>query len=441
MQGIRFVGNVVLAWSLGPFARASFGLMSLVNIYVGGLSMLTDVGIVPGVVQSKRGDDAAFLNTAWTMQVYRGVIIGAIAAFLGIPLAWVYGEPMLALLMPFAGISTCFSALGSTRTITARRHLAIGRLTLCRIASRIVALFVGVTWALVSPSVWALIAMSIASAMTMTLLSHRALPGLPNRFGWDRDAARDLIRFGRWVMISSIITFAAMQADRMILGGLLSIELLGVYSVAYFLARVPRELIQSISGNVIFPAVSRYAELPRHELRRKILRNRAPILALMACVVAGLVATGDVIIRLIYPAEFAAGAWMLPVLAIGLWPRMLDATIAESLIALRKLQYNTISSLCRFILVAATLPIGFYFFGIAGAVIVVASGDVPNRIVQMYGLWREKLLSIKQDVWSTLLFIGLVLLFLSIRAAIGEGSPFDGMFTVTEATQAIGVEH
>lgn len=436
-QGLRFIGNIALAWSLGPAARAAYGLMSLVNIYVNGLAMLTDVGIAPGVIQSKRGDDPKFLNTAWTMQLFRGAAITVLAAIMGFPLAWIYDEPYFAVLMPFAAIATLIGSARSTRGITARRHLAIGRITICRIAARVVALFVGVTWAFFWPSVWALVAMAIASSLVLTVLTHTVLPGVRNRLGWDKESARDLISFGRWVMISSIIMFLAMQADRMILGGLFDIEMLGIFSVALMISRVPRDLVTAISSSAIFPAVSRSVDLPRPQLREKILRNRRPILMVMAVVVATMGVFGDFAVEILYPKEFAPGAWMLPVLVLGLWPRILDTTISESLIALRKLQYNAAGSVSRLILVVGMLPLGFYWYGVAGAVIVVALAECPKYLIHGYGLGREKLLGAWQDVWTTLFAVGLVLAMLAIRYAIGYGTPFDGIGEFAHAAHAM----
>ena len=67
-QLLRLVSNVVLAKLLFPEA---FGLMVLVTIFMQGIAMFSDIGIIPSIIQNKRGDDPRFLNTAWTIQVIR----------------------------------------------------------------------------------------------------------------------------------------------------------------------------------------------------------------------------------------------------------------------------------------------------------------------------------------------------------------------------------
>src|SRR5690554_1654660 len=91
-QLLRLASNVILAKLLFPEA---FGLMVLVAIFMQGIAMFSDIGILPSIIQNKRGDDPAFLNTAWTIQVIRGVLIWIVACIGAYPYALIYNEPLL----------------------------------------------------------------------------------------------------------------------------------------------------------------------------------------------------------------------------------------------------------------------------------------------------------------------------------------------------------
>jgi len=71
-QGMRFASNLILARLLFPEA---FGLMALMT----GLTMLSDTGVPQSIMQNKRGEDPDFLNTAWTLNLMRGVVLWLIA--------------------------------------------------------------------------------------------------------------------------------------------------------------------------------------------------------------------------------------------------------------------------------------------------------------------------------------------------------------------------
>ena len=71
-QALRLASNLVLTRLLFPEA---FGLMALVTVFVMALVMLSDIGTGPAIMGSRRGDDPAFLDTAWTIQILRGAIL------------------------------------------------------------------------------------------------------------------------------------------------------------------------------------------------------------------------------------------------------------------------------------------------------------------------------------------------------------------------------
>ncbi len=68
-QVLRFGFNLVLTRLLLPEV---FGLMALVDLFIIGLHMFSDVGLGLSIVRSQRGDDPHYLNGAWSLQVVRG---------------------------------------------------------------------------------------------------------------------------------------------------------------------------------------------------------------------------------------------------------------------------------------------------------------------------------------------------------------------------------
>ena len=71
-QFIRLASNLLITRLLAP---EIFGVMALVQVALQGLKMMSDVGISTAVMVGQRGDDPEYLNSAWTIQVIRGVLI------------------------------------------------------------------------------------------------------------------------------------------------------------------------------------------------------------------------------------------------------------------------------------------------------------------------------------------------------------------------------
>src|SRR5262245_32101145 len=63
-QAIRVANHLILAKFLSADA---FGLMAIVNSCTTAVELFSDVGIGQKVVQSSRGEDPTFFNTAWTL--------------------------------------------------------------------------------------------------------------------------------------------------------------------------------------------------------------------------------------------------------------------------------------------------------------------------------------------------------------------------------------
>ncbi|HEY9643868.1 MAG TPA: oligosaccharide flippase family protein, partial [Coleofasciculaceae cyanobacterium] len=372
-QIIRFGSNLFLTRLLFP---EFFGLMALVNIFITGLTLFSDVGIGISVVQNKDGDKPEFLNTAWTIQVLRGLGLWLICLLLAPQVAALYGKPELASIIPVAGLITVLAGFNSTAFYTLERHMGVKKLTLMELSAQVVQVVVMLSWAAVNPSIWALVAGNLSAAVATLIWSYWIIPGQSNRFLLNPDAAREILSLGRWIFFSTSLMFLAEQIDRLLLGKLFSLQLLGIYTVALMLSDVPRQVTVALGMRVVLPAVAKLAELPRAELRAKALRSRQYLLYALTVIMVVLVSWGDIATSILYDQRYAAAAWMLPILALGIWPRILCATIEPALAALGKMQYTTVGNLCRLGITVVGIWIGFSTLGVLGAVIAVALNDL-----------------------------------------------------------------
>jgi O-antigen/teichoic acid export membrane protein len=272
--------------------------------------------------------------------------------------------------------------------------------------------------------VWALVAGAIVRAAAQMGLSYRLLSGPRNRLAWNREAVRAVIDFGKWIFLSSAVGFLAAQVDRLILGKLLSLDRLGVYTIAFMLSNLPNDVVASLGFRVIFPAASRRAGLSREALRELILRHRRPLLWVLAVAVAGLATFGDMFVRFLYDDRYHDASWMLSILALGLWPRMLTNTMGPALMAIGQPRYLAYSGMLRFLLLCVAVPAAYHAIGLVGAVAAVAAGGLADYGVEVYGLRRHRLLGIHQDLRMTLAWMGVVVALLLTRSWLGLGLPF-----------------
>ncbi len=417
-QCLRLGANLCLTRLLVP---EMFGLMALVNVFILGLTLFSDIGIAPSIIQHNRGDEPDFLNTAWTLQIIRGFFLWLCCLLLAFPVAKFYGEPKLSWLIPIVGFTTVISGFNSTALFTLKRKINLGKLTVFELGIQLSSLSIMLIWAWFHRSIWALVVGNLVSEFLKTIVSHRLIPGNHNRLAWEQKAIADILAFGKWIFASTAMTFLAAQADRIILGKLLTFQLLGIYNIALIFADLPKMVMMKIGNQVIFPVISRQVSLPRQHLREKILQKRMLILMAATPLLAILAGFGDFLILELYDERYQDAAWMLPILALGIWPNLLTVTMSPSLLAIGQPLYAAWGNFFKFCYMVIALPVGFSFLGVPGAVIVVAFNDFLFYAAVSYGLWREKLTAIAQDIQATVLLIGLITLILLGRHLCGFG--------------------
>jgi O-antigen/teichoic acid export membrane protein len=423
-QALRLVSNLILTRLLVPEV---FGLMALVITFQVGLNLFSDIGIRPSIIQNKRGDDPTFLNTAWTLQVIRGFWIWFGCTLIAWPVANFYEDPRLLWLLPIVALASIFQGFESTGLATLNRKMAIGKLTIFEFQIQIVSLTVMIVLAWFNRSIWAIVGGILVGGFVKMLWSHRLFSDHSDRFAWDKESLKELISFGRWIFISTAMTFLAMQADRLILGKLFSFEMLGIYTIAFTFADIPKQILARLSAQVIFPVFSQQKDIPRPILRAKILKKRWIILVGLALGLTFLISFGDLIVYILYDQRYNPAGWILPILALGIWPLVLSGTIEQALYAFGKPIYSAFGYFLKFVYMLIALPLGFSLMGVLGSVIVVALNDIPFYVPVSYGLWREKLTVVYQDIQATILLFVLMAFVLTVRYVLGFGLPIEGI--------------
>ena len=421
---LRMVSSVILARLFSP---EYFGVMTLLTTVLIGLNLFSHIGLADSVIQNPRGDDPVFLNTAWTLQVVRGAGLWVLTILLAWPVARFYHEPRTLTLFPALGFACVIAGASSPSLLSLARHLGVGKLSMLELLGQIVQFVVTLAWAFIQPSLWALVGGRLASELVRMVASYFLIPDIRPRFVLDKECTRMILKFGKWILIGTGLTFLAQQSDRLILGKLVSIETLGVYGVAFALSDLPRQIILLFSSRVGFPFIAKFSQWPRADYRAILLKYRLPVLAAGGLGLILVICTGDQVVLHLYDRRYRDAAWMVGVLAAGLWHTMLYSTVSPAILALSKAHYNAAANLVFCISLFVLIPVGFHYYGMLGAVAAVAVGDLPVYFVVLYTAYREKVGTLLQDAWMTMAFLLVLASALALRFALGFGEPFQGI--------------
>jgi O-antigen/teichoic acid export membrane protein len=200
-----------------------------------------------------------------------------------------------------------------------------------------------------------------------------------------------------------------------------------VYGLAYSLSDLPRSIISLFTSRIGYPFIAKFAQRPRADYRAVVLKHRLAVLACGGLMLIGVITLGDVFVVHVFDKRYHDAAWMVCVLALGLWHTLLYSTMSQAILALGQPRYSAISNAVYCAGLFVLIPGGFHFYGMAGAVVAVAISDVPVYFVLLYASYREKIGMFFQDLWMTLAFAAGLLGALTLRWSLGFGNPFCGV--------------
>ncbi|ALI03453.1 hypothetical protein AO353_21185 [Pseudomonas fluorescens] len=155
-------GNLVMARLLMP---EMFGMMVIATTVSVVLHLLSDVGLRQNIIQSPRGDDPVFLNTAWTVQILRGVVlftstllIAGFTWFAQVINLWsansTYAAPELPLVLAFTGFTAIIFGFQSTKLDLAVCDFQQKKVVLAEFASQLAGLLVMLGAGYFTRSIW-----------------------------------------------------------------------------------------------------------------------------------------------------------------------------------------------------------------------------------------------------------------------------------------------
>ena len=365
-QALRLASNLILARLLFPEA---FGLMALVSVFLVGLAMFSDVGIGPAISQSARGDEPDFLDTAWTVQVLRGVLLWLATCLLAWPAAHLYDAPELMQLLPVAGLTLLIGSFNTTRIDTANRHLLLGRLTALDLIAQVIGILAMVGLAFLLRSVWALVIGALIGTVAKLVLTHFGLPGHRNRFRWEPSAGRELVHFGKWIFLSTACGFLLSQGDKAILGAYLTLDDLGIYNIGYFLASFPVLLGGAVTGRILIPIYRNHPPADSAANAAKMRRLRFGLTGVMLTLLALMGVIGQPLVVLMYDDRYLHAGVIVVAIACVQLPQVIGMTYDQSALAAGDSRRYFLVMALRAALQSLFFWVGAAQFGLMGALI------------------------------------------------------------------------
>lgn len=377
---LGLVRLIVVARLLSP---NDFGLLGVAALVTAILNIFIESGFNQALIHKKEKIEK-FLNTAWTIQALRGLLIFGVVWVIAPFAATFFNEPKSLNIIRFFALTQVIDGFRNIGVIYFQKEMEFKKQFFYSFFPQIIALIVTIWAAFVFRNVWALVIGAIVCSVFIFIFSYLMQSYRP-RFEFNLSKFKSLMHFGKWVVGYSILGFLIIQGDDILVGKVLGAATLGLYQMAYRISNLPATQITHVIVQVTFPAYAKLQDdIPR--LREAYLRVLKSV-AFVSFPLAGLI----FIFCPIFTNVFLGQKWMamvpaMQVLCIFGLIRSLTATTGSIFVGVGQPKIMTwLSSIQLIIMVIIIYPL-IKQWGILGAAIATLIPNLVTPVLASYKL-------------------------------------------------------
>ena len=256
---IQFLRIAILARLL---EASDFGLMAIVMMIMGFMSLFSDMGINSAILHKQKISTKEYSSLYWFNFMINGfLMLFIILSSFGI--AAFFNEPKLTILIPLMSINLLFTALGRQFAVVAQKNLHFRFISLVEILTSIVSLIPAVILAVNGFGVYSLIYSTLFASLCSNLCffirfrkKHRI------RLHYKFAETKSFLKIGLFQSGGQILNYFNTQFDVILIGKLLGTDVLGIYNLAKNLAMRPMQVINPIVTRLSAPILAKMQDDP-----------------------------------------------------------------------------------------------------------------------------------------------------------------------------------
>lgn len=257
-QVLRLVSSVVVTRLLLP---DEFGLATTALLLMSFVEMCADFGIRQAIVHHPKGSSPHFLDLAWTMTLWRSFVVSAAILLLAGPFAAACENERLVVLARITAVLPILNAACSPARLAWMRELRQDRINQLDLAVDVTRLPLNIVFALSIGDATGIVLAGVAAEAIRVVLSYVMAPGRP-RLVHDATSAGELLRYGRFVFVSSVLGFMAVRLDSFFVIKFLGEKTAGIYAIAQNLSVPIEGIVSQLLAGLLFPYLARHQQDP-----------------------------------------------------------------------------------------------------------------------------------------------------------------------------------
>jgi O-antigen/teichoic acid export membrane protein len=321
---LGFVSTLILAAVLEP---EQFGVVAIAQMVIELLYLCKDLGVSQALIYRRDSvEEAAGTGLILTVGVNTGLFL--VAAMISPLVASYYQQPILVPVIIALSSNLIWIALNSVPDAVLRKRMQFDKLVMPNVVPVIIASAVSIALALAGFGVWSLVIRTqliwILQVPMVWLTS-----GLRPVWRFDRQIAKELLGYGKYIVGSSIILVLLYNVDKFYVSQFEGIAALGLFTLASRIASLPVTEFSHLVCRVIFPAFSAMNE-DAERLRLSFLKTLRYSAIVSIPMAVGIGTFGPAVVRSVYGDKWAGMGAMLQILSVYALLRSFSTLIAET---------------------------------------------------------------------------------------------------------------
>ena len=248
---LTIVSGIILTRLLVP---EDFGLIAIAMAIITFFQSITQTGFAAALIQKQKNPDN-YLNSAWTVELVKYFILFLSVILIAPYLAIFFKESRATSILRVISFSFLFFGFRNIGVIYFRKNLDFKKQFVLDIIPLAANVIIVIPLVLILRNVWALVWTNLANSAIVCIISYILHPYRP-RLEFNLGKAKELFKFGKWILGGNIIVMIQQQGITMFIGRFLGIPLLGYYNRGIAFSSSIFNQIVDILWKVGFPAYS-----------------------------------------------------------------------------------------------------------------------------------------------------------------------------------------
>lgn len=379
----RFIRNIILARLLAPEA---FGVMATVLASVAVMEAFTEVGLKQSVIQHKKGSDDRFLNIIWWLSSSRGLVLYSIGFLVSPLICDFYQKPEMLHLIRVGFLIILFNGLISPKVHILEKEMRFKNWVFLMQGSSVIGVIITITITFFFPNVWALVIGYTAEALLRSSLSFIFYPIKPS-LNFDKLFLTDILTFSKKMFGLPILMLLFVQTDVFVIGKVLTMAQLGMYTLSKSLAEMPQTFLSKALSPILLPTLAQIQD-NKDKLKESILLLSKWTMTIGLPLISFFVFFANPILSLIYGSKYAALAVPFALLSINNLILIFASFPMYVFIAIGQPNIQRLASFARTFLFLMIIYPATYFGGLFGAASAVLFSTLILLAIQTFYLRR-----------------------------------------------------